>query len=113
MNLTDFRYLTTTTNNPIWYKDADCRYPLICPKGTRIKFVDVFVRFFNETWFKVDYNGETYYIDPEYCDGNVIVKTQNKSNFNFEMCRIVTQVFLTDRYGKQYVMNESGEINPL
>lgn len=113
MKITDFEYLTTTTNNPIWYKDADCRYPLICPKGTKVKFLDVFVKFFNETWFKVEYNGNAYYIYPGYCDGNVIIKTETKSMYRADLNEYVTLTFLTDRYGKQYMMNENGEINPL
>ena len=113
MKIADFKYLTTKTNNPIWYKDSDCQYPLICPKETKVKFVDVFVRFFYETWYKVEYNGEIYYIDPEYCDGNVIVKTKFESHFSVEKMDFISRLFLTDRYGKQYVMNENGEINPL
>ena len=112
MTLADFEYLTINTDNQNWYRGTGCQYPLICPKGTRVKFLGVMNNLYG-TWYKVEYNGETYYIDPEYCDGNVIIKAETKSYFSVEKMDIVSRLFLTDRYGKQYVMNENGEINPL
>ena len=112
MTLADFEYLTINTDNQNWYRGTGCQYPLICPKGTRVKFLGVLKNFYG-TWYKVEYNGKAYYIYPEYCDGNVIVKTKTESYFKADLYEYITLTFLTDRYGNQYVMNRKGEIELL
>jgi uncharacterized protein YraI len=112
MKLADFEYLTINTDNQNWYRGTGCQYPLICPKGTRVKFLGVMKNYYGE-WFRVEHNGKAYYIYPEYCDGNVIVKEKIESMYRADLNEYITLTFLTDRYGKQYVMNENGEINPL
>lgn len=112
MTLSDFEYVTTNTSNQKWYMGTGCQYPLVCPKGTRVKFLGVLKNFYG-TWYRVEHNGKEYYIYPGYCDGNVIIKTETKSCFRADLNDYVTITFLTDRYGKQYVMDEKGEIEML
>lgn len=112
MTLTDFEYVTINTDNQNWYKGTGCQYPLICPKGTKVKFVGILNNYYG-TWFEVYYNGKICYILPEYCDGNVIFKTKSKSMFIAPLNEYVTLTFLRDRYGKEYVMNDNGEIKEL
>ena len=71
LNIKDFQYVTTNCN-PDWHNNTGCQYPLICPKGTKVKFLRQYTNYYG-TWFEVEYESKRRYIMPNLCDGNVIV----------------------------------------
>lgn len=83
MNLKDFNNELTVIadldyKNPeygYWFYNTGCQYPLVCPKGTKVKFKSVYLNYYG-LWFEVEYNGEICYAYPSAFEGNVIIKKQ-------------------------------------
>lgn len=112
MNLEDFKTLTVYAPEN-WFHNTGCQYPLVCPPGTEVEFKEVVKNYFG-TWYRVKYKDETYYIAPEYCQGNVIVKIWHKDIFIAEANRNIRIYFCEDRYGKEYKVNsETGELEEI
>ncbi len=58
-----------------WFFNTGCQYPLVCPKGTKVKFKSVLLNYYG-LWFEVEYNGEICYAYPSAFEGNAIIKRQ-------------------------------------
>jgi len=112
-NLEDFKYVTIETENERWFYNTGCQYPLICPKGTKVKFVQVFSNYYG-TWFEVEYNGQIKYILPCLCDGNVMIKHEERKWLDIPSLKVKEIHIFTDRFGKKYkLLNEKGDLELL
>ena len=109
MNLKDFQYLTVYCDEH-WFHGTGCQYPLVCPKGTKVKFIRQMTNLYGK-WFEVEYEGEKRYIMPSLCEGNVMVKVERYVWFDPPSCSYKEIYFYYDRYGKKYkLLNEKGEL---
>lgn len=112
LNLKDFQYLTFNANEN-WYHGTGCQYPLVCPNGTRVKFLGVYRNFYG-FWYEVEYDGRTRYVMPCCMNGNVMEKKEVFCFPDPASLTIRKVCILTDRNGKKYkLLNEKGELELL
>lgn len=108
-NVKDFQYVTTNCG-PNWHDNTGCQYPLVCPKGTKVKFIRQFTNCYG-TWFEVEYEGKSRYIMPSLCDGNVIVGVKT---VGYSPVLLDKEYIFIDRYGKRYKqVNVYGDLEEL
>lgn len=112
LNLKDFEYVVINTDDEHWFDNTGCQYPLVCPKGTRVRFIEAFWNYYG-FWFEVEYKGKRKYILPCLCDGNVMIECEVRTWFDTPSCSFKKITFLTDRYGKKYILHEKGELELL
>lgn len=113
LNLKDFEWLTFNSDNDRWFYNTGCQYPLVCPKGTKVKFIGVYVNFYGY-WFEVEYEGRHYYVWPSLVDGNVLVKRELKHDYWSAPSSSNWFYVYTDRFGKQYkLLNDEGDLESI
>jgi len=95
-----------------WFHNTGCQYPLVCPKGTKVKFKSI-LRNYVGTWFEVEYEGKIYYGFPKDFDGNVLVDKKVYSYFDAPRCRLVHKVYYTDRNNQKYILTENCELEAI
>lgn len=98
--------LTMLTDNQNWFYNTGCQYPLVCPKGTKVKFLRVLINYYG-IWFEVAYEGKIKYVMPSLVEGNVIVKKEYLSYTNPVTLKISKGVILTDRKGNEWFAGEN------
>lgn len=91
-----------------WFYNTGCQYPLVCPKGTKVKFKCVYLNYYG-LWFEVEYNGRTYYAYPSAFEGNVIIKTQTIIYRNIAYLSAEKAYRLFDNHGNEWLYNPKEE----
>lgn len=112
LTIKDFQYLTMNTDNTEWFYNTGCQYPLVCPKGSKVKFKSL-LKNDTGTWFEVEYKGEIRYILPCYMDGNVMIDKEIAGGYFPPLGDTVIFTRYTDRYGNKYLLKDKGELELL
>lgn len=113
LNLKDFEYVTFNSDNDRWFYNTGCQYPLVCPKGTKVKFIGVLINFYGY-WFEVEYEGRHCYVLPSLVDGNIMVKHELKHDYWSTSSTSSWFYVYTDRYGNEYrKLNDEGDLELL
>jgi len=74
-----------------WFDNTGCQYPLVCPKGTKVKFLSI-LRNYVGTWAEVEYQGEIKYCFLSHLDKYVAEKKEI-TYFDAPRCKLV---YITD-----------------
>ena len=88
-----------------WFDNTGCQYPLVCPKGTKVKFKSILHNYYG-IWMEVEYEGRLHYGFLKDFDGNVILKHMPYDYFDPAMCQYRRMHRIVDREGNMYMVKE-------
>ena len=87
-----------------WSYDVRCYYPLICPKGTKVKFRSVVHNYYG-TWAEVEYEGEVKYCFLSHLD-RYIKDVKRLDGFDIVSCTYNPTFIYTLSTGETYSVSE-------
>jgi len=103
MTLEEFQTVTVISDlTHDWFHNTGCQYPLVCPKGTKVKSLGVY-RNYVGTWAEVEYQGSIRYCFLSHLDKYVAEKKEI-SYFDAPSCRNVNIIIYKMNTGEEYTL---------
>ena len=101
MNKEDIFISTVTSElDHQWFYNTGCQYPLICPKGTKVKFLGI-LRNYVGTWAEVEYQGNIRYCFLSHLDKYIADKKES-TYFDAPRCKFIHTIIYEMSNGERY-----------